>query len=229
MRSWLGLPHTRVSALALLSASAGISSAAIAADDRAPAGDPGGAHRSPNLTLGAGVGYANHWSKSYEVDVVSGASAPPVQGSNYSESGIAMNTFADFAAVDLGRGNLGLTAGFSLTAPKTFMNIALVPRYRWRFPLMGTALRSVEPWVGLGVAFAFRDRIDKDYYLWLPLSAGCDVALGSERLYAGVAVDLNTINPKGTTRHVTISGERHQYDARMDNLAVLLRLSYLVF
>ena len=53
--------------------------------------------------LGAGIGYANHFGKSYEVDVVSGASAPPIDGRRYCLSGLATNLFAAFTIVDLGR------------------------------------------------------------------------------------------------------------------------------
>lgn len=53
--------------------------------------------------LGAGIGYANHFGKSYEVEAVSGASVPPIDGSRYSLSGLATNLFAAFAIVDLGR------------------------------------------------------------------------------------------------------------------------------
>jgi hypothetical protein len=200
-----------------------ISGWALAADDPVAPGDRSEArHQSPELDLGGGVGYANHWGQSYDVDAVTGASAPVVQGSHFSKRGIAMKAFADLAAVDLGHGNLGLTAGLTLALPTTFMNFALQPRYRLRFPLMGTTVRSHEPWLGLGVAFAFREKLDKNFYLWLPLSAGCDLALGSDRLYAGIAIDFNSVNPKGVTR-------TPPYDEHMDNFVVLLRLSYRVF
>lgn len=221
--------QANVSALALSSAFVGGSLPALAVGDSLEPSNAGDVQQSPNLILGVGVGYANHFGKSYEVDVVSGASAPPIDGNRYSRSGFATNLFADFAIVDLGSGNLGLAAGFTVAAPDPFMNFAIEPRYRFRFPLTGSILRSLEPWGGLGLAFAFREKIDSNYYLWLPLSLGCDVGLVSKRLYAGVAVDLNTINPKGTRRGVIVSGVRHDYDARMDNIAVLVRLSYLVF
>jgi len=229
MRSRLSLPRANISALTLLNAYVGVSPAALAASDPVAPVDIGDAQKSPKLMLGVGVGYARHWGQSYDVDVVSGASAPPVNGSQYGENGVAINAFADFAAVDLGHGNLGLLTEVTLAVPKTFMNLALEPRYRFRFPLMNTTVRSVEPWVGLGIAFAFREKIDKDYYLWLPLVAGCDFGFGSKRLYAGFAVEFNTINPKGVTRTQTVSGERRDYDAHMNNLATYLRLSYRVF
>jgi len=223
MRSLPTLRKASISASTLLIVFAGLSPAALASDDPV-------SHQSPNLILGAGVGYAYHWGQSYDVDAVSGASAPPVKGSGFTEHGIAMNAFADFAAIDLGRGNLGVQTGFTLTAPKTFMNFALEPRYRLRFPLTGGTVRSIEPWAGLGVAFAFREKIDRNYYLLLvPLSIGCDLALGSERLYAGVAAHLNYGNPKGVKNTVLISDQPHQYDVHMDNLEFLVRLSYLVF
>lgn len=222
------LSSARLSALALLNVFPGVCPSARASDRSSP-DDADAGTRSPHLILGGAVGYVKHWGQAYDVDVVSGASAPAVPGSDFNESGVALNAFADFAALDLGPGNLGVTTGFTWAAPKTFMNIALEPRYRFHFPLANTTLRSIEPWAGLGVAFAFRDRIDKDRYLWIPLSAGCDVAVGSKRLYAGVAVDFNTINPRGVTRTVTSSGERHDYEAHIDNFAVLLRLSYLLF
>jgi hypothetical protein len=219
VRSPLTLPKASLLASTLSVVLAGLPSAARAADDAVAPADIGNTRRrSPNLILGGGVGYANHWGKSYEVDTVTGASTPV---NSFSERGVAMNAFADFAAFDLGPGNLGLTTGFTLALPKTFMNFELEPRYRLRFPLMGTTLRSVEPWAGLGVAFAFREKIDKNYYLWFRVSAGCDLALGSDRLYAGIAVNYDMGNPRGVTRTT--------YEDHMNSFAVLLRLSYRVF
>ena len=101
------------------------------------------------------------------------------------------------------------------------MNVALGPRYRLYFPVAGTTVHSVEPWLGLGVAFAFRGGTGTDYYLWLPISAGCDVQLGRTGLYGGVELDVNMANPKGVKHGPT---EDH-----MNNLVVLARLAYRVF
>ena len=220
MRALLTLSRPILITAALLVLWSGLPAPALAAGDPVAPVEMGDIRRrTPNLILGGGAGFANHWGKSYQVDTVTGASTSV---NSYSKRGMAMNAFADLAAVDVGRGDLGVTAGFTLTLPSAFMNFALVPRYRLHFPLKGTTLRSVEPWMGLGVAFAFREKIDKDFYLWLPLSAGCDLALGSDGLYAGVAIDINQINPKGVNRTST-------YEDHMDNLVVLVRLSYRVF
>jgi hypothetical protein len=195
---------------------AGLPSPAFAADG--PASEIDAGRHSPDLIVGGGVGYAHHYGRTLEVDAVSGATTPT---KSYSKPGIALNAFADVAAFDVGRGDIGFSAGFTLALPTTFMNVALVPRYKYHYRLPGATLRSIEPSLGVGVALAFRDAIDSHYYLWLPLSAGCDFALGKGGLLAGIAVDVNMINPKG----VKSSG----HDQHMNDIVALVRLSYHMF
>lgn len=220
VRSLLGIAKASAGASTLSIVLGGLPCAALAADDPVTAIDPAHAQEhAPNLIFGGGVGYANHYGRTVTVDAVSGASTP---SHKFHEHGLALSAFADASAVQLGRGNLGVSGAFTIALPKTFMNVALVPRYRLRFPLAGATIRSVEPWAGLGVAVAFRDHMGKDFYLWLPLSAGCDFQLGSNGLYGGIGVDVNTVNPKGVNHGA--AGKDH-----LDNVVVLLRLAYRVF
>lgn len=219
-RSLLALAKASASASTLSIVLGGLPSAALAADDPVTSADPGHAQdRAPNLIFGGGVGYANHFGRTVSVDAVTGASAP---ANKFRKHGVALSAFADASAIQLGRGNLGVSAAFTMALPKTFMNVALVPRYRLRFPLAGATVRSIEPWVGLGVAVAFQEYLDKDFYLWLPLNAGCDFQLGASGLYGGIGVDVNMVNPKGVDHGS--AGEDH-----LNNVVVLLRLAYRVF
>lgn len=219
LRSFLAIAKAGVGASTLSIALGGLPSAALAADEPVTSVQPGPAQdRAPNLIFGGGLGYASHWGRTVTVDAVSGASTP---SNKFHKQGLAMNTFVDASVVEIGRGNLGVSASFTIAMPKTFMNVALVPRYRLRFPLAGAAIRSIEPFAGLGVAFAFRDNIDKDVYVTVPISAGCDFQLGSDGVYGGVGLDLNLANPKGVKHG---SSEDH-----LDNAVVLLRVGYRVF
>lgn len=198
----------------------GAPSVALAADDAPATVNPApAADRAPSLIFGGGVGYANHWGRTVTVDTVTGASTP---ANKFRRQGVALNAFADVAAIELGRGNLGVSTEYTVALPKRFMSVALVPRYRLYLPLAGATVRSVEPWLGLGVAFAFRDTIDEDFYLSFPLTAGCDFQLGQGGLYGGVGVDFTMINPKGVDHGS--AGEDH-----LDSLVVLVRLAYRVF
>jgi hypothetical protein len=219
-RSLLALAKASASASTLSIVLGGVPSAALAADDPVGAVDPDHAQdRAPSLIFGGGVGYANHFGRTVSVDAVTGASTP---ANEFSDHGVALSAFADASAIQLGRGNLGVSAGFTIAFPKSYKNVALVPRYRLRFPLAGATIRSIEPWVGLGVAVAFQKYMDKEFYLWLPLTAGCDFQLGASGLYGGVGVDVNMVNPKGVDHGA--AGKDH-----LDNVVVLLRLAYRVF
>jgi hypothetical protein len=220
VRALLALAKASASASTLSIVLGGLPSAALAANDPMGAVDPDHAQeRAPNLIFGGGVGYANHYGRRVTVDAVTGASAP---SNKFHEHGVALSAFADASAIQLGRGNLGVSGAFTMTLPTSYMNVALVPRYRLRFSLAGTTIRSIEPWIGLGVAVAFREYFDEDFYLWLPLTAGCDFQLGSKGLYAGLGVDVNTVNPKGVDHGAAGTD-------RLDNVVVLLRLAYRVF
>lgn len=220
VRTLVALAKAGVGASALSIVLGGHPTAAWAADDSATSAGPGRAEdRAPSLIFGGGVGYANHYGRTVSVDAVSGASTPTHK---FHENGLALSAFADASAIEVGRGNLGVSAGFTIALPKTFMNVALVPRYRLRFPLAGATIRAVEPWLGLGVALAFRDHLGKDFYFWLPVTAGCDFQLGAGGLYGGIGLDVNTVNPKGVDHGS--AGEDH-----LDNVVVLLRLAYRVF
>jgi hypothetical protein len=218
-RALLAIAKASASASTLSIVLGGLPSPALAADDPAASPDPGDVqNRAPHLIFGGGVGYANHWGRTVAVDAVTGASTP---ANEFSEHGLALNAFADVSAIELGHGSLGASAAFTVALPKIFMNVALVPRYRLFFPLAGATVRSIEPWLGLGVAFAFRDHIGEGFYLWVPVTAGCDFQLGSKGLYGGIGVDLDMANPKGVNRGS--AGKEH-----MDNVVVLLRLGYRV-
>jgi hypothetical protein len=220
VRSLFALAKASAGASALAIVLGGPPSAALAADEPVTSADPRHTEdRAPNLIFGGGVGYANHFGRTVSVDAVTGASTP---ANGFHHHGVALNAFADASAVQLGPGNLGVSAGFTIAFPKSYKNVALVPRYRLRFPLAGTTIRSIEPWVGLGVAVAFQKPMDKEFYLWIPLTAGCDFQLGANGLYGGIGVDVNTINPKGVDRGAAGTD-------RLDNVVVLLRLAYRVF
>jgi hypothetical protein len=218
-RSLLAIAKASASASTLSIVIGGLPGSALAAEDpHIPVEPVYVQERAPTLLFGGGVGYANHFGRTVSVDAVTGASTP---ANKFHEHGIALSAFADASAIQLGHGDLGVAAAFTVALPKTFMNVALVPRYRLRFSLAGATVRSIEPWAGLGVAFAFRDHLGKDFYLWLPISAGCDFQLGASGLYGGIGIDLNYVNPKGVDHGA--AGEAH-----LDNLVVLLRLAYRV-
>lgn len=221
MRSLLTIAKAGACASTFSMVLGGLPCAALAANDPMAEASPGQAQdHTPSLVFGGGVGYASHFGRTVSVDAVTGASTPAHE---FREHGVALSAFADASAIQLGRGNLGVLTGFTITFPETFKTVALVPRYRLRFALADATIRSAEPWLGLGVALAFRDHIRSrnDYFLWFPVSVGCDFQLGSGGLYGGIGVDVNMVNPKGVDRGA--AGEDH-----LNNVVVLLRLSYRV-
>jgi hypothetical protein len=59
--------------------------------------------------------------------------------------------------IPLGPGNLGVRMFLDASGPGPFYELALVPRYRIPFVLGTEGLRSVEPWLGIGLGVDFKD------------------------------------------------------------------------
>lgn len=189
---------------------------------------PRAANRALDLYLGLSVGYGHHISKTTELDAASGAS-PVVDDRAINDPGVALGAVADLAVFRAGPGDVGLQLTFQATLPGPYFDFGFVPRYRFRFPVRSRVLRSVEPWIGTGLALGFIDRIDSQVYLLWGVSLGCELNLGARNLYLGFVADIWPVNLVGTQHSVTVGGTEHRYQQRYDSFLFRVVLSYRVF
>ncbi len=185
--------------------------------------------QAPNLIIGGSAGYAHHFGTVAQIDGVTGASTQ-VDDRSFADPGFGLGFFLDFGFVDAGPGNIGLTASFLASVPTVYLEVGLSLRYRMRFETRrASRLRAVEPFVGFGAWFAFREEQMSDFYLIIGPSLGVDLELGPPGLYVGFSLDINVVDPVPVTTTETVGGYPVEIEWRLDDVVGALRIGYRFF
>ncbi|MCU0665042.1 MAG: hypothetical protein MUC50_22305 [Myxococcota bacterium] len=186
------------------------------------------ARRAPDLSVGALLGYANHFGKTSEVDGTTSATVQ-LPERDIADSGAAAGLRLDAGLLPLGRGDLGLSLDVLGSFPQVYFDFVLTPRYRLNLETGSAAVSSVEPWLGLPLTFTVPQEAD-DFFFSLGGALGCDLGLAQTPWRIGLVLHVNAINPK-PIRYTVIAdaGQVHEMESRLDNVLVLLSASYVFF
>jgi hypothetical protein len=171
-------------------------------------------------TAGGAFGYAYHHTLYTALDATSGATSASDR-EDRRQSGAAVSLFADLGLFGLGPGTVGLRADGSFTAPGPYYAVSAMPRYRLEIPYDGEVVRSLDPWIGVGIAGVFPEALHGDGFLVLALSVGLDFEVVSEDAMVGLRLDMNKFTILGTTAALA-PGAAARYDAVMSNIDLLV-------
>ncbi len=177
--------------------------------------------------VGAGVGYAHQFGRTYEVDAVSGATASAARETIFADPGFTSAVFGDFGIVTVGPGSFGLRVGIDVSVPGPYMGFSLEPRYRFKIITQHPHVTSVEPWLGVGVTTGWIEQFSTNVYMNFAGSVGTDIRFGQSPWYLGLQIDLNVVNFLAASEVVTLAdGSKQEHASRWNNVLTKLHVSY---
>lgn len=176
--------------------------------------------------MGGGIGYAHQFGKTYEIDVVSGATVQSATEESFSEPGIATALYGDFGIVKLGAGTFGLRLGAEFSAPGPYISFSALPRFRLEFKRQNASIGAISPWIGVGISAGWMEPFQSDLSLQMTVSLGTDFRIKTSGWYIGGQLDTNMVNFKASTQSVSTNGASHDYESRWDNILLKVLLSY---
>ena len=182
----------------------------------------------PDLELGVSAGYSHHFTRTVEIDGISGATRN-VEGSDTSDPGFQGGLLAHFALFEAGTGIAGISLHGHMTFPGPYIELGAMPRFGWSLPVESDTLYAVRPWLGLGAWFAFYEEFSKDFFLVLGPSLGCEFEVFAKDLVLGLAMDTGLADATTVIDKVEENGDPHEYKKRLKWLAFRAHLSYRLF
>ena len=183
---------------------------------------------SPDIVLGVSTGFADHFGKSNQIDVVTGASEQ-IPKRKRNDPGGSVGLFADFGFVRAGPVDFGLGAAFWISFPDLYFDISAIPRFRLLLDTRAKAIPRVEPWLGFLATFAFHERFSSDYFFMIGGSLGCDLSISDTNWVVGMAVHTNVANLVPVEETVTLDGQPIRLEHRLDAVFAVVNVGYRVF
>ena len=169
--------------------------------------------------IGAQLGFSFHTGRTVPVDAVSGATSQK-NTDEFSGPAGTISPVVDFGLPTsdrLARGTFGMRLYGNFSMPGRYMEFVFMPRYRLKFDVDREKLFSVEPWMGIGISFAFLERMNNGPFTSFPLVIGCDFQIIVPNLYMTMQLDVSMLNPWGP-------GQKHY-----DNFMFKMGLAYAFY